>query len=226
MSSASQASSSQRAAASSPSKGAKARIAVARVSGQRRRLGARLGLLRPRRRRRAGGGAPSRLQDQHALLAAGVARRAPGSGRRPAAAGRRSRTARIRRAWPETRFSPLSSAAASSVAAGGEAAVGGRPAARTSEGCDRHVGVFDLAEAVDQALPLLRFQQRRELGFGGRLRSGGSRRGRGRSGRAARSWFRRAGPRARSPGAGASSPAGAGRRGSVRRSASPGPGGR
>src|SRR4029077_1872077 len=64
------------------------------------------------------------------------------------------------------RFSPLSPGGADSVAGpGGEAAVVGRRFG-VLRGADRHVRVFDLAEAVDQALPLVRFQQRRELRFG------------------------------------------------------------
>ena len=138
-------------------------------------------------------------------------RLAPGSARRPAAAPRQSRTARIRIAWSGSGFSSLAASGARSVAVAG----GGPPLVvvrqRVLGGVDRHLGVFDLAEAVDQALPLVRFQQRRELGFAGRLRAGGSRRGRGRSGRPSRSWSGRAGPRARSPGGGASSPAAAAR---------------
>ena len=164
VSSASVASSSQRAASSSLSNGAKARTAVASgVSGSGGELGAWLDL-RGRRRRRAGGaGAPSVFTTRHALLAP---RPGPGSVRPPAAAGRQSRTARIRIAWPEAGILPVGPA---SRRRGSRWRPGRRcppfVGQREPRRLDRDLGIFDLPEAVDQALPLVGFEQRRELRF-------------------------------------------------------------
>ena len=225
MSSASQASSSQRAASPSSANGAKARIAVARV--RVRVSGASSAATRRGRRRRR----RRRQMGRRTSAARGrsprprVRWRAPGSGRRRAAAPRRSRTGRIRIAWSGDPDSPRLAGRICGFSRrcrrrGRRCFLSG---SAYLDGVDRHVRVFDLAETVDQSLPLVRFQQRPRTWLRGRLRAGGSRRGRGRSGRPSRNWSRRAGPRARSPGGGASCPAAAGPRGSDRRSPYPGP---
>ena len=142
---------------------------MARASGSRGGLGAGSAGSRRRRRRRAGSGGAASVSTTSTLssLAVGVARQV-------AAVGHRQRAGEVELRESEelgqrTRFSRSGSVAASVPPdAGRRVAALALSGSEYFGGLGRHLGVFDLAEAVDQALPLVRLEQLRRTGLRGR----------------------------------------------------------
>ena len=179
----------------------------------------------------AGAAAPRVGRTRTLSLLAGSPARGPGSGRRPAAGAGEVELGESEELGPGAGILPVPVA---SVVAPEPPAIAGRRLLLRLSGTENFDGVIGTSgfsiwprrsirrchwSGLSRASQL-RFE--RVAGFDRR----GSRRGRGRSGRPSRSWLRRAGPRARSPGAGASSPAAQDVFDQLVGRASPGPGGR